>query len=127
MTDTCVCCGAPVPEGRMVCWACWDKRMSKEARPVVPKKYRKRPVTVEAIQWTGNNYKDVRRFAGNSVSPFYRTGGPLLIWTLKGNMIAATGDYIIKGIRGELYPCKPEIFRETYEEVDPNGLETGGR
>lgn len=84
---------------------------------MTPKKYRKRPVTVEAIQWTGGNYDDVRRFAGNSVSPFYRDGGPLLIRTLEGNMIASAGDYIIKGVQGELYPCKPDIFWETYEEV----------
>jgi hypothetical protein len=59
------------------------------------KKYRKKPVVVEA----------------------YQTEKEVIIKTLEGNMFAGKGDYIIKGISGELYPCKPDIFKLTYEEV----------
>lgn len=87
--------------------------------------YRKKPVTVEAIQWTGKNteeilkwYKDaeleVQTEAINNVSYTYIN---LYINTLEGRMKASKGDYIVKGVNGEFYPCKPDIFEKTYEEV----------
>ena len=80
-------------------------------------KYRKKPVVIEAIQWDGNNYDDVCDFVGEDLYRDYDRGG-LLIHTLEGDMLAKVYDYIIRGINGEFYPCKPGIFVETYELVD---------
>ena len=83
------------------------------------KQYRKKPIVVEAIQFTGN-FNEVVDFMGGDV----RIGntkefGPcVVIHTLEGDMTALYGDYIIKGVQGEFYPCKPEIFEETHEEVN---------
>jgi len=79
-------------------------------------KYRKKPVVVEAIEWTGNNVFEMEEFASKKVE--YTLDNCLLIGTLEGVMKADIGDYIIKGIQGEIYPCKPDIFQETYEKVD---------
>ena len=78
------------------------------------KKYRKKPVTIEAIQWTGKNLSEIDNFMGGTVG---NKGTILVINTLEGDMEASIGDYIIKGVKGEFYPCKPDIFTETYEEV----------
>lgn len=83
-----------------------------------PNKYRKRPVVVEAIQWTGKNYKDVQAFAGKSIVHYFQEAEVLMVRTLEGNMFASRGDYIVKGTRGEFYPCKPDVFQETYEEAN---------
>ena len=79
-------------------------------------KYRKKPVMVEAVCWSGNNYKEVIDFAENKIC--FDALGNIWITTLEGDMIAKKGDYIIKGVQGEFYPCKPDIFAETYEEVE---------
>lgn len=86
------------------------------------KRYCKKPITIEAIQWTGDNLEEVEKFTKNS--PTGRTVLPhpyneecLLIVTLEGEMRADKNDYIIKGVQGEFYPCKPDIFEATYEEV----------
>lgn len=80
----------------------------------MPKKYRKKPVVIEAVQWTGNNDDDIMEFV-----PTGRFGddddGGVYIMTLEGEMRASVGDYIIKGVQGEFYPCKPDIFEQTYE------------
>lgn len=78
------------------------------------KKYRKKPVTIEAIQWNGGNLSEIRDFMRRTV---VANGLVLIIPTLEGNMHASLNDYIIKGINGEFYPCKPDIFAKTYEEV----------
>ena len=78
------------------------------------KKYRKKPIIIEAIQWTGKNYEDVREFVGLDC---YRTENGFFIITLEGDHLALANDYIIKGIQGEFYPCKPDIFKAIYEEV----------
>ena len=78
------------------------------------KKYRKKPVTIEAIQWTGTNLSEIDNFMGATVE---NKGKTLVIHTLEGDMEASIGDYIIKGVNGEFYPCKPDIFAETYEGV----------
>lgn len=80
-------------------------------------KFRKRPVVVEAVRWTGNNYRDVYWFA-NDVRAVQGQPGVLTITTPEGVMMASTGDWIIKGVKGEFYPCKPDIFAATYEPVD---------
>lgn len=78
------------------------------------KKYRKKPVTIEAIQWNGGNLSEIRDFMRRTV---VANGLVLIIPTLEGNIHASLNDYIIKGINGEFYPCKPDIFAKTYEEV----------
>lgn len=78
-------------------------------------KYRKKPVVIEAIQWTGNNELDIEAFINSGKYHWTETG--LIIDTFEGKMLALFGDYIIKGIQGEFYPCKPDIFEQTYELV----------
>lgn len=77
-------------------------------------KYRKKPVIVEAIQWNGENIVEISKFIMES--GFYKDGH-FFIKTLEGEMIARKGDYIIKGAKGEIYPCKPDIFEMTYELI----------
>lgn len=79
-------------------------------------KYRKKPVVIEAVQWAGIITPDVERLLEKAnVLP---KGTSLLIPTLEGVMEARMGDYIIRGVSGELYPCKPDIFNKTYELVE---------
>lgn len=78
------------------------------------KKYRKKPVIIETIQWIGNNLSEIENFIGRSVKNKETT---IVIHTLEGDMEASIGDYIIKGVNGEFYPCKSDIFDKTYEEV----------
>lgn len=80
-------------------------------------KYRKKPVIIEAIQYKGNT-NDVKKFMDvESVLVNIRTLA-IKIPTLEGDMYASIGDYIIKGVQGEFYPCKPDIFEQTYEVVE---------
>lgn len=82
-------------------------------------KYRKKPVVIEAVQWNGNNeHEIVTTLVGDSGDYYFTPGGQLFIHTLEGQMKADIGDYIIKGIKGEFYPCKPDIFEATYEKVE---------
>jgi hypothetical protein len=84
-------------------------------------KFRKRPVVIEAIQFTGTNFFECSHFMDGDkyldVPELKATDYPV-IHTLEGTMTATPGDWIIKGIRGEFYPCKPDIFAATYEKVD---------
>lgn len=76
-------------------------------------KFRKKPVVIEAIQWTGDNNGAVMDFMGQS---WLNTNPDILtIPTLQGTIAARKGDWIIKGVKGEFYPCKPDIFEQTYE------------
>lgn len=80
------------------------------------KQYRKKPVVISAVQWTGNNEVEINKF----VPEFKRVweGNELYIVTLEGNHFATIGDFIIQGIRGDdFYPCKPDIFENSYDEV----------
>lgn len=87
------------------------------------------------VQWTGKNVIEVYNFlesknaqtqhevnmAGNNFFIKFEVGkvkGTLIIKTLEGEHVANIGDYIIKGVQGEFYPCKPDIFKETYEIVE---------
>lgn len=99
-------------------------------------KYRKKPVVIDAVQWTGTNKREISDFLTNGNCPdeyttsdfpimpdnFYidhwKVPGGLVIKTLEGEHLATIGDYIIRGVHGEFYPCKPDIFKETYEEVE---------
>ncbi|MCK9370858.1 hypothetical protein M0R04_13190 [Candidatus Dojkabacteria bacterium] len=78
-------------------------------------KFKKRPVTVEAVLWNGSNSEDINGFVPLSVFSFDE--GNLVINTLEGKMTAQKGDWIIKGVKGEFYPCKPDIFEATYEAL----------
>lgn len=80
-------------------------------------KYKKKPVVIEAVQWTGKNLDEINRFADNSTLVRY-LDNELCIYTLEGVMTASIGDYIIKGIEGEFHPCKPDIFEKTYDKVE---------
>jgi len=87
-------------------------------------KYRKKPVIIEAIQWTGDNLFECLNFMNcGDMQPeiyniFHNCNNEIGIQTLEGTMLASVGDYIIKGVAGELYPCKPDIFEKTYEKVE---------
>lgn len=78
------------------------------------KHYRKKPVVIEAVQWTGDNWNELMEL-GCACSQ--TKDNKILIPTLEGEMTANISDYIIKGIKGEFYPCKPDIFETTYEVV----------
>lgn len=92
------------------------------------KKYIKKPIIIEAIQFTGINFTECKDFIGDNGTfeiedSAWKAGiAPpvvnIVIHTLEGNMRVNRGDYIIKGIDGEFYPCKPDIFEKTYEEVE---------
>ena len=77
--------------------------------------YRKKPVIIEAMEYTGDNGYDLALFVGyadrNEKNQF-------VLDTLEGTMYANPGDFIIKGIKGEFYPCKPDIFWDTYAPID---------
>lgn len=83
-------------------------------------KYRKKPVVIEAVQWSGNNLNEILDFMKDKQPNYYEDDEKklLTIQTLEGNMIASVSDYIIKGVKGEFYPCKPDIFKQTYEVVE---------
>lgn len=74
-------------------------------------KYRKKPVVIEAVQFVGN-FDEIEKFIGGDAE--FRDG-KLLGATLEGQLWASPKDFIIKGINGEFYPCKPDIFEKTYE------------
>lgn len=91
-------------------------------------KARKKPVVIEAIQWTGLNLNEVKDFIGkdliyeiNDTAWEVGKGVPHVIMkirTLEGDHLVSIGDYIIKGVNGEFYPCKPDIFEKTYEVIE---------
>ncbi len=82
------------------------------------KKYRKKPVVINALQLTKDNFQEAYEFIGDSCDPYAATDGTFInIKTLEGTMKCRENDFIIKGVKGELYPCKPDIFKKTYEEV----------
>ena len=74
----------------------------------------KKPVVVEAVQFTGHNVKEIEEFVGLGTY-WYPERMIIEIPTLEGVMTARSGDWIIRGVRGEYYPCKPDIFEATYE------------
>jgi hypothetical protein len=80
-------------------------------------KFKKKPVIIEAVQWTGDNHFEIMNFCKTCYLTSSGTVKDLYIDTLEGDMLANVGDYIIKGVAGEFYACKPEIFALTYENV----------
>lgn len=85
------------------------------------RQYRQKPVCIEAIQWTGKNENEVAAFCPDCYwdgeLPVTEENGVLVVKTPEGQLIASFGDFIIKGVHGEFYPCKPDIFEKTYELV----------
>lgn len=85
------------------------------------KKFRKKPVVIEAVQWDGSaeSATEIEELKSNNNTEIIglEDGLRLLIPTLEGDMIADLYDWVIKGVQGEIYPCKPDIFEQTYEEV----------
>lgn len=96
-------------------------------RPLA-QKYRKKPIVIEAMQIVNgggvDNRDDVLRWMGtdlasNSLAPAYSAlGGGIVMLTLEGEMDADPGDWIIKSVKGEFRPCKPDIFEATYEVAE---------
>lgn len=90
------------------------------------KQYRKKPVVIEAMHLTRENVREVARWCGGRVFEDAKASDPTDVYvaldipTLEGTMRAEThggGDFIIRGVQGEFYPCKPDIFEATYEAV----------
>lgn len=91
-------------------------------------KYRKKPVIIEAYQFTKENFSRDKKplwlkeaISENKICLYSQYGGKVIggeIGTLEGNMKVSEGDFIIKGVNGEFYPCKPDIFEKTYEKVE---------
>jgi len=84
-------------------------------------RFRKKPVVIDAIQWTGDmkDAEAISDFAAESTNCAVGFHGEnLVVFALEGKMLALPGDWIIKGVRGELYPCKDEIFQATYEAAE---------
>ncbi len=93
-------------------------------------KYRKKPVVIESVRWAGNNHREMWDFLTGKTDDYISASGDnfyidhtkvqggLIIKTLEGEHVASIGDYIIRGVKGEFYPCKPDIFEATYEPVE---------
>ena len=91
-------------------------------------RYRTKPCEIEAIQWTGFNLKELQEFVDNDSLTYVKRGITLpaivppdidiFINTLEGVIQASRGDYIIKGLRGEFYPCKPDVFDKKYKLIE---------
>ena len=96
-------------------------------------KFRKKPVVIEAVQWTKKGLSEVPEWISEAlnklmplpketpkqiqVGAMIRMGDELFIATLEGEMKASIGDWIIRGVNGEIYPCKPDVFTKTYDVV----------
>jgi hypothetical protein len=90
-------------------------------------KFRKKPVVIEAIQWDGlvDAHVTIEDWVGDGIQAnFTQPGVPIIIPTLEGDMKAHLGDWIIKGVKGEVYPCRDDTFKATYEPVDEKQKET---
>ncbi len=89
-------------------------------------KFRKKPVVIDAIQWGGDNWADVSWFLIDAQAGYTFDRGPgqadrdaaLSVNTLEGSMRVSLGDWVIRGVQNECYPCKPDIFEQTYEPVE---------
>lgn len=91
-----------------------------------PKRYRKLPVEITAIQFTGDNDRAIADFVCDAAYLYAAANPAWIIHTLEGDMTAEVGDFIIRGVAGEFYPCKPDIFEATYQEshYSPDLVET---
>lgn len=95
-----------------------DEEFTEAAKPLV-KRWRKKPVVIQAVKWDGSNLAVEALNGVLGLDPLtIADKGMLKIPTLEGDMFASVGDYVIKGVNGEFYPCKPDIFEKTYEAFD---------
>lgn len=85
----------------------------------MPRRYRQRPVVIEAVKWDGrpSTIFPLAPFENAAKEPEVLEDGSLSITTLQGVMVAEVGDWVIKGVEGEIYPCKDSVFLRTYEPV----------
>lgn len=88
-------------------------------------KFRKKPVEIEAVRWFGGRTSEAPDWfakalltEANVLGSVYRYRDCLMVRSLEGTMTAQPGDWIVRGVKGELYPCKPDIFAMTYEAVE---------
>jgi hypothetical protein len=81
-------------------------------------KFRKKPVVIEAEQFIERNGNRLPFVEGHRRGPLYFRDGRWWVNTLEGPLCVSNGDWIIKGVKGEFYPCKPDIFEQTYERVE---------
>jgi hypothetical protein len=84
------------------------------------KQYVKKPIPVSALQWTGKNLEEIKAFCTyeNGIEMCFKNGEHLWIQTREGQLKAVVGDYIMRGIEGEFYPCGESIFNKTYDEFN---------
>ena len=80
------------------------------------KRYVKKPIVIEAVQYNGNNVQEILNFCGGTAVVGMLS--EITIKTLEGPLRVSDGDFIIKGVEGEFYPCKPDIFEKTYDVVE---------
>lgn len=117
-----------VPKIKTIRQLVTDEIINKKGGRIM-NKYIKKPVEVEALQIHGN-VSEIKEFIGENGDAYIDdaawrvvAGRPrtvVIIYTLEGTMRATDGDYIIKGVKGEFYPCRKDIFEETYELADPS-------
>lgn len=81
-------------------------------------KYRRKPVVIDAIQWTGYNYAEIFEFTEGNAWPTHSHSDTLAVSTLEGEMMATKGCYIIRDMNGDYFPCQEDIFNKTYEQVN---------
>jgi hypothetical protein len=86
--------------------------------------YRKKPVEIEAVLWTGENWNEVVEFVRATGKPedfakvvYDQSSHLLLVSTLEGRVRCSMGDWLLRGVKGEYYPCRADIFEATYDEV----------
>ena len=87
-----------------------------------PTRWRKKPVEIEAVQFTGHNYDRIASWMGAAATTMTSPDGTLdlHIETLEGTLHVSPDDWVIRGVQGEFYPCKPDIFEQTYEPAEPH-------
>lgn len=84
-----------------------------------PKQYSKKPVAIEAIQLTNKNHSEIIEWLSSyNVESYTLNSSEFYVKTLEGDMKANIGDYIIKGVKDEFYPCREDIFKMTYDEYN---------
>lgn len=83
------------------------------------KTFAKKPIKVQAVQWTGDNYEEIADFVGGIRSVYHLNDEYIIIsyQTLKGDHCLRNGDWIIREVNGDIHRCEPDIFEKTYEEV----------
>lgn len=93
--------------------------IGKGCRIIMIEQFVKKPIIVEAIQWTGKNEHEVMKFVGSHCCLVNKSNGKaLIINTLEGDHYASVNDWIVKGVKGEFYPVKPDIMEQTYTRVN---------